>query len=263
MAEALTATVRPAVLIPTHNNAGSVATVVAGALVHGHRVFVVDDGSVDGSGARAADAGATVLTHAINQGKGRALLTGMAAAAADGFTHAVCLDADGQHDPADIPSFVDAIHREPAAIFAGTRDLSTAPGSSRFGRAFSNFWIWFETGEAVQDTQCGFRSYPIGPVLALGLRGGRYELEVEVLTRSIWAGSPVRDLPCRVYYPPPDERVSSFRPFLDNVRISVMNTGLVVERLLWPPRWFRRVPRSEMSTLQALRRALGYPSAGR
>lgn len=228
---------RPAVLIPTYNNAGSVGEVVRRALPHGLPVYVVDDGCTDGAGAEAAAAGATVVVHAVNQGKGRALLTGMARLRADGHTHAICLDADGQHDPADIPSFAAAVERRPHAIWAGVRDLSTAPERSRFGRRFSNFWIWAETGWRVGDSQCGFRAYPIDEVLALGLGGDRYDLEVEVLTRCLWRGVPVFDLPCAVYYPPPAERVSSFDPLWDNVRISRMNTRLVVRRLVDPRLW--------------------------
>jgi predicted LPLAT superfamily acyltransferase len=236
-----------AVLVPTHDNAVSVGDVVRRATAHGLPVYVVDDGSTDGSGERARQAGGIVLFHPKNLGKGQALLTGMRAAGRDGYTHAICLDADGQHDPDDIPRFADVIRREPLAIVAGLRDLSTAPGSSRFGRAFSNFWIWFETGWRVADSQCGFRAYPIAAVERLALSGSRYDMEVEVLTRALWSGVPVLDLPCRVYYPPPAERVSSFRPFVDNARISVMNTRLVAERLLWPPRWFLRVRRSTWS----------------
>jgi predicted LPLAT superfamily acyltransferase len=228
------------VLIPTKDNIGSVGDVARRSTAFGLPVFVVDDGSTDGSGKAAQDAGAIVLTHPKNLGKGAALLTGMREAAARGYTHVICLDADAQHDPADIPAYAAAIEREPVAIFAGVRDLSTAPEISRFGRKFSNFWIWVETGWKVADSQCGFRSYPIGPTLGLGLGGGRYELEVEVLSRAIWDGIPVRDIPCNVYYPPVEERVTSFRPIKDNARISWANALLVVERLLWPPRWFIR-----------------------
>lgn len=232
---------RPAVLIPTKDNIATIGDVVTRARQHGLPVLVVDDGSTDGSGDAARRAGAEVITHAKNQGKGAALLTGMRAAAKLGHTHVICLDADGQHDPADIPAFAAAIEGEPVAIFAGVRDLSTAPEISRFGRKFSNFWIWVETGWKVADSQCGFRAYPIAPVLALAMGGGRYELEVEVLTRSLWSGVPVRDIPCFVYYPPKAERVTSFRPFFDNWRISWMNALLVVERILWPPRWWMRI----------------------
>lgn len=232
---------RPVVLIPTKDNVGTVGDVARRSTAYGLPVFVVDDGSTDGSGRAAAEGGATVFTHPKNLGKGAALLTGMREAAARGYSHVICLDADGQHDPSDIPAYVAAIEKEPVAIFAGVRDLSTAPEISRFGRRFSNFWIYVETGWKVADSQCGFRSYPIGPTLSLGLGGGRYELEVEVLSRALWDGIPVRDIPCKVYYPPAEERVSSFRPFKDNARISWANALLVAERILWPPRWFMRL----------------------
>lgn len=231
---------RPAVLIPTHGNVATVGDVVRRAVTHGLPVYVVDDGSTDGSGEAARAAGATVIVHPVNRGKGAALLTGMKAMADAGYSHAICLDADGQHDPVDIPAFAAAIAAEPVAIYAGVRDLSTAPGISRFGRRFSNFWIWVETGWRVADSQCGFRAYPLAPTLALDLGGDRYDLEVEVLTLALWAGVPVRDLPCHVYYPPREERVSSFRPIVDNARITWMNILLIVERILWPPRWFLR-----------------------
>lgn len=249
---------RPAVLIPTKDNVGTLPDVVTRALRHGLPVFVVDDGSTDGSGDAARKAGAEVITHSKNKGKGAALLTGMRAAARLGHTHVICLDADGQHDPADIPAFADAIDKEPVAIFAGVRDLSTAPEISRFGRKFSNFWIWVETGWRVGDSQCGFRAYPIAPVLALAMGGGRYELEVEVLTRALWTGVPVRDIPCFVYYPPKEERVTSFRPFLDNARISWMNALLVVERILWPPRWVLRIRGPEAWTGRSRGTGVGW-----
>lgn len=235
--------VRAIAVIPCKDNASTVGDVVRAcrAFVPSavHEVVVVDDGSTDGSGDRAREAGAVVLVHAVNQGKGAALLTAFRWAHARGYTHVLAIDADGQHVPADVPKFIEAVRAHPDAIVAGARDMSTAPERSRFGRRFSNFWIWAETGWSVEDSQCGFRAYPVGPVLGLGLGGGRYELEVEVLVRALWAGTPVVDLACQVIYPPEEERQSSFRPVWDNVRISLLNLRLVVERILWPPRWRR------------------------
>ena len=232
---------RPLAVIPTKDNIASIGEVVRGCLAVCSDVLVVDDGSTDGSGEAAQAAGARVIRHGRNRGKGAALDSALCWAGAHGYSHIVALDADGQHDPADLPAFFAASKADPAAIFAGVRDMSTAPGSSQFGRRFSNFWIRVETGHQVADSQCGFRVYPVGPTLSLGLTGGRYEWEVEVLVRALWAGIAVRDLPCHVYYPSPEERVSSFRMFRDNVRISLINTRLVIARILWPARWFNAV----------------------
>jgi predicted LPLAT superfamily acyltransferase len=234
--------IRVAVVIPSKDNVGTIADVVARSLVHCEHIFVVDDGCVDGTGAAAKAAGAVVLTHPVNLGKGAALLTAFRRLVADGFSHAICLDADGQHMPEEIPLFERALRREPLAIQLGVRDMSTAPGVSTFGRNFSNFWVWAETGHPVGDSQSGFRSYPVVETLALGMGGGRYEMEVEVLVRAMWRGIPVRDIDISVFYPDPEDRVSSFRPLHDNVRISWMNTKLVVRRLIWPPRWINRLP---------------------
>ncbi len=231
---------RPLVAIPTYNNAATVADVARRCLKQHPHVVVIDDGSTDGSG-DAARAVTTVIAHPVNRGKGAALVTALDHAAAEGFSHVIAVDADGQHLPEDLPLFLDAARSDPDAIHLGVRDMSTAPESSRFGRRFSNFWIWVETGHHVGDSQTGYRVYPVVPVRSLRFPVGRYEWEVEVLTRALWAGIAVRDVACRVFYPPKEERVSSFRPFHDNARISWLNTRLVAGRILWPPRWFNRV----------------------
>jgi len=232
---------RPAVVLPTHGNVETVAELASQCLAHCPRVVVVDDGSTDGSGDAASQVeGVVVLRHEVNEGKGAALETALRWALESGCSHLVAIDSDGQHLPGDLPLFLEAAKKSPEAIHVGCRDLRTAPESSRFGRRFSNFWTWVETGTRVGDSQSGFRVYPVVPVLSLGLRARRFEWEVEVLVRGIWAGIPVRDLPCRVWYPPQEERVSAFRPFWDNARISWLNTRLVAERLLWPPRWIPR-----------------------
>ena len=247
------APVRVCAVVPVFDHVATVADVVVGAAHHVGTVVVVDDGSRDGSGdaarraAAAAPDGRTidVLSFAVNRGKGAALLAGLRRAADLGFTHAVTIDADGQHRPRDIPQFLRAIEEFPDAIVVGSRDLGAAqvPTGSRVGRWVSNFWVLRTTGFDLSDTQSGFRSYPVAAVLALPLRCRRYDLEVEVLVRGAWAGCPLREVPIDVHYPERSERISHFRAFRDNVRISWTYTRLAARRLV-PSRAARAATRA-------------------
>jgi glycosyltransferase involved in cell wall biosynthesis len=233
--------VRPCVLIPTYDNAASVGVVVRRARSEcGLPVLVVDDGSTDGSGAVASAAGAELLVHAQNRGKGEALRTGFAAARERGFTHAISLDADGQHEPRDIALFLARMEVAPDALLVGTRrmDGPNVPRGSRVGRAISDFMLWAAAAKELKgerpDSQCGFRCYPLEHALRIGMAGRRYEFEMEVLVRAAWLGVPVLALPISVHYPPRDERVSHFRAFWDNGRIVWIYTRLMLRRLFWP-----------------------------
>jgi glycosyltransferase involved in cell wall biosynthesis len=229
---------KPAVLVPVFDNVQAVGAVVRGAQAHVPAVLVVDDGSRDGSGDVAAAEGADVVREPENRGKGAALRRGFRELGARGFTHAVSIDADGQHLPDDIPRLLEAAGAERDAIVVGARDFSSQPHVQRksaFGRAFSNFWVFVETGVRVEDSQCGLRVYPLEHVTRLALRCDRFDFEVEVLVRGAWAGVPIVSVPVRVHYPPPEERVSHFDLLRDNARISWLNTKLLLRRLLpWP-----------------------------
>ena len=135
------AEIRPLVVIPTHGNAGTVGDVVARSRAILPDVLVVDDGSPDDSAMAAAAAGATVVRHPENRGKGAALETALRWAATHGFSHVVAIDADGQHHPEDLPAFLDALRAEPGAIQAGVRDMSEAPRGAVYARMNSNFWV--------------------------------------------------------------------------------------------------------------------------
>ena len=230
--------VRSLVVIPTKDNASTIVQVIEGCLAHTPHVLVVNDGSTDGTGEIAEQTDAHVVHHKVNRGKGHAIHTALHWALDHDFTHIITLDADAQHKPSDLPTFFAGIKDTPGVIFVGVRDLSTAPGKSQFGRRFSNFWIRAETGVQVGDSQTGYRVYPVKRTLELGLPGGRYEYEVRVLTHALWRGMHVLDLPIDVYYPPEEERVSSFDPFKDNVRISLVNSRLMLKRMFLPPLWF-------------------------
>jgi predicted LPLAT superfamily acyltransferase len=212
------------VVIPVFNHAKTVGDVVRRSFAFASVVLVCDDGSTDGSGEAARAAGAVVLTLPQNQGKGAALVALFDEAIRRGHRYAICIDADGQHQPEDLPKLVAAAAAEPGALVVGARDLAAAgaPGRSQFGRRFSNFWVWFETGVRVDDSQSGYRAYPLPVTRRLVGWRRRYDFEVEILLRAGWAGVPLRSTPIEVIYP--KDRVTHFKPFLDNTRISVLNT---------------------------------------
>jgi predicted LPLAT superfamily acyltransferase len=244
------------VVIPVFNNARTVSDVVSGALKHATNVLVCDDGSTDGSGERAREAGAEVIRFPRNRGKGVALKALLGEAARRGFRYAFSIDGDGQHRPDDLPSLAEATRRQPGALIIGARNFAEAgaPPVSRFGRRFSNFWIWFETGARVEDSQCGLRAYPIPECGDLHAAGDRYEFEVQVLLKAGWAGIPMASVPVWTAYP--KDRVSHFRKGADNARISVINT-LACLRLLLPlplGKALYEIPRRPGLSLFAIRR---------
>jgi len=227
------------IVIPLYNHAATVREVVLQALaVHTH-VLVVDDGSTDGGGDTLQGLNVHLVRHEVNRGKGAAIMTAAREAARMGMSHIVTIDADGQHDPADLPVLLDVLKDDPLSIVVGKRDFDTAdvPGSSRFGRRFSNFWLRLQTGRSLEDTQSGFRVYPLAVLNGLKLRESRYSFEIEVLVKAAWAGIMLRDANITVYYPPADKRVSHFNKFKDNLRLTLLNTHLTMRSVLpWPHR---------------------------
>jgi glycosyltransferase involved in cell wall biosynthesis len=220
-----------------------VAGVALAALDHVECVLVVDDGSRDGSGAAVRAAAARVpagrrlevVVLPENRGKGQALVAGFRRALDLGFTHAVTLDADGQHRASDLPRFLAEAERHPLALVAGAREMDSdrVPHAARVGRRVSNFWTLRSTGFDLPDTTCGFRLYPLAQVASLPIGTRRYDYEGEVLVRAAWAGVELRSLPIDVWYPDDRrERVSHYRPWMDSVRITVMYVRLALRRLL-------------------------------
>ena len=210
-----------AALIPAFNAASSVAAVVEGVRPQLDTVMVVDDGSADETARVAAAAGAVVERHAVNQGKGAALLTGFRAVAARGATHALTIDADGQHLPDQIPALIAASERDPTALVVGVRQKSghTIRWINRVGNRVADTLMARIARQPLPDTQCGFRVYPIASVLELGAAGTRFDFETEILLRAARRGIPVVGVPVRVHYPPVAERVSHYRPVVDTLRI--------------------------------------------
>jgi glycosyltransferase involved in cell wall biosynthesis len=219
-----------AVLIPALDCEATIAGAVSGARSFVEVVLVVDDGSRDRTAELASAAGAEVLRHERNLGKGAALQNGMRVLLARGVERAVAMDGDGQHLPGEIPVLLEVSDADLEALVIGARRVD--PGSvtpmRAFGNRFANRWVEIASGLALPDTQSGFRVYPLRTTASLGCRAGHFAFETEVLIRAARAGVAVRSVPVAVYYPPVAERRSHYRPFLDTVRIIFVVLGLIL-----------------------------------
>ncbi len=234
------------VVVPTYNNAGTLAGVLRDIMNYIPDVIVINDGSTDSTPEVLEEFrdSVTVISHDRNRGKGNALKTGLKAARERGWRYAITIDSDGQHFPSDIPLFLEEIRKTPGALLVGARNIAAdnMPGKNTFANRFSNFWYRLETGNALTDTQSGFRLYPLEKADFSGWwYTGKYEFELEAIVFASWNGTVVRNIPVKVRYQPPEERVSHFRPFRDFFRISVLNTVLVLVCALWiwPRNFFR------------------------
>ncbi|HEX2684136.1 MAG TPA: DUF2062 domain-containing protein [Ferruginibacter sp.] len=224
------------VVIPTFNNAATLAQVIEDVSRFSRHVIVVNDGSTDNTAEIVKRYPAVqYISYSKNVGKGWVLRKAFAYAVEKGYRYAITIDSDGQHFAKDLPAFINKLEEEPNAIIIGARnmDQESVPGGSSFGNKFSNFWFKAETGISSPDTQSGFRLYPLEPLKNMKFFTRKYEFEIEVLVRAAWKGVKVVAVPVTVYYAPKEERVSHFRPFKDFFRISVLNTLLVLISFLY------------------------------
>lgn len=256
----MSADFRPVVIIPCRNHGLTVEKVLEGLKPLGLPVIVVDDGS-DAVTREALDELAprcpemTLLRHEVNRGKGAALTTGLHYAEKEGYTHALQVDADGQHDLADAPTLLESAKRDPNALWSA-RPLydESVPKKRLIGRYVTHVWVWIETlSFEIVDSMCGYRVYPIAPTLAILKTkhvGQFMDFDTEIMVRLYWKGLRVRFVPSRVIYP--EDGYSNFRMWEDNVRISKMHTRLCIESPLWWParvkRLYRREAIQEMQT---------------
>ena len=223
------------VLIPTYNNEKTLLQVVDSVLCYSEDILVVNDGSTDSTaGLLASRPEIQTLQYEKNRGKGYAIKLGLRHAASLGYRYAITIDSDGQHFADDIPTFVAELQENPGSLLIGARNLQAEnmPGRNTFANKFSNFWFRVETGIRLDDTQSGFRAYPLDKIPQMRFVTRRYEFEVEVIVRAAWKGIRVANVPVKVYYPPEKERVSHFVPARDFTRISILNTFLVLIALL-------------------------------
>lgn len=229
-------------IIPAYRHYKELPRLIAALRPHCASVIIVDDGNEnparDAIAALAAP-GVTLVRLDANCGKGAAMVAGFRAAIAAGHTHALQIDADGQHDVADLPKFTAAMADAPDALICGQAVYDeSVPKSRKIGRNITHFWVWVETCSFdIADSMCGYRLYPLRDVAAV-LRGGpvgaRMDFDTEIAVRLHWRGLRVINVPTKVIYP--EGNVSNFAMLADNVRISLMHTRLVLQapfRLLW------------------------------
>lgn len=223
-------------IIPTFNNARFIENLLKDVLNYCRDVIVVNDGSTDRtpeilSGFKTV----RVISFSRNRGKGQALRAGFDLALEQGFDYAITLDSDSQHSAEDLPLFLNSLESEPGALVIGARQLNqvNVPGGNRFANWLSSFWFKIETGLKLKDTQSGYRLYPVRALKGIRTISGRYAYELEILVKASWQGIRITDVPVNVYYPPPEERITHFRPVLDFLRISLLNILLVFLGLLY------------------------------
>jgi glycosyltransferase involved in cell wall biosynthesis len=228
------------IVIPFYNHAGAIGQVVDSLKPLDLHCLIVDDGSdsqaqqVLSQIAKRED-WVEVIRLPQNGGKGAAVMAGCDAALAAGFTHALQIDADGQHDVADAARLIEDARRNPAAMLSGEAIYdSSAPRSRRYGRYLTHIWVWINTlSFDIRDSMCGLRVYPLAATCAIWRQyriGHRMDFDPEIMVRLHWAGVRIIAVPTRVTYP--RDGVSHFRMLKDNVFISRMHTRLFFG-MLW------------------------------
>lgn len=235
---------KPVAVIPCYNHPATIGLMVDAVHAHGLVSVVVDDGS-NAETARTLDALATqhgthmqLVRLAQNQGKGGAMMAGLRAAYAAGYSHALQIDADGQHDVADIPKFLAHSLAHPDTVICGEPCYdASVPKGRLYGRYATHIWVWINTLSLdIRDSMCGFRVYPLAPVVRLvneAKLGKRMDFDPELLVRLHWRGVPLLSVPTKVSYPM--DGVSHFKLLWDNVLISGMHTRLFFGMLLRSP----------------------------
>lgn len=222
--------------LPVYNNAGTVQDVASRCREFLPNVLIIDDGSEDADLREMfSDTDIKVIRHPVNRGKGEALRTALYHIHKKNGAFMIALDADGQHYPEDIPLIIDALDESAIILGARHKIIGKMPIMTRFGWRLSDFCTTVETGQSVDDTQSGFRAYPVQNVAKLQFRCRRYDFETEVLARAAWEGTEFRSVSVRAWYPLPEERVTNFCSFMDNLRIALTHCRFLARRLLLRP----------------------------
>jgi glycosyltransferase involved in cell wall biosynthesis len=235
------------VLIPSYNPGPAVLETVRAARTQWCPVWVVVDGSTDGTAQQLttlaqADPGLAVLVDPVNRGKGAAVLRGLTAAAAAGYTHVLTMDSDGQHPAQLIPRFMELSARHPGAMVLGEPVFdASAPRIRVLGRRLSNWWTRASTlSSGIRDSLFGFRVYPVAPLLAVMAASRwmrRFDFDAEAVVRLSWRGVPALNIPAPVrYFRKEEGGVSHFNYWRDNVLLTWMHMRLFLGFLVRLPR---------------------------
>jgi glycosyltransferase involved in cell wall biosynthesis len=209
-------------LIPAYNEERFIAAVVRGALKHLH-VVVIDDGSTDRTAEIAEQAGAEVIRQPVNGGKGAALNTGFDLAVKRNMEAAITLDADGQHDPDEIPLFIEAFRAGKGDLIIGQRSFAEMPAKNQFGNRVGTWLLTQAMGQPVPDNQSGYRLLNQAVMHTCKPSSTRFEAEVEILLRAQMAGFRLAWVPIKTIY---NDKVSHFHPLRDSARFLRM-TGRI------------------------------------
>jgi len=225
------------VLMPTYNNDRTLKRVIDGVLEYTDNIIIVNDGATDTTSQILKEySQLEQIQIPKNKGKGNALRVGFKRAEELGYHFAITIDSDGQHFPEDISVFVEKLENSETKnlllIGARNMDQESVPGSSSFGNKFSNFWYKLETGIDLDDTQSGYRLYPLKEINKIKFYTTKFEFEIENIVKAAWRGITVKNVPVKVLYDE-SERVSHFRPFKDFARISILNTWFVLVTFLY------------------------------
>jgi glycosyltransferase involved in cell wall biosynthesis len=240
---------KPCIVIPVYNHEAAIPHVLARLKSFAIPTFLVNDGSSVLCSRILADCAErepdwlTLINRPENGGKGAAVLDGFKAAQALGFSHAIQIDADGQHDVNDIPAFLEAGKHHPEALILGQPLFDkTAPKSRVYGRIIANLWVWINTlSLAIADSMCGFRLYPLAAVekLSAGTAIARgMDFDIDILVRLYWQGVDVVNIPTGVNYP--YDGVSHFKLWRDNLMISKTHAKLFFGMLMRIPQLLSR-----------------------
>ncbi|MGN2616323.1 glycosyltransferase family 2 protein [Aliivibrio fischeri] len=244
---------RPCFLIPCYNHGKTIPAVVESLMSYGYPMIIVDDGSENETKRILEEVtqhneSITLITLAENQGKGGAVIAGIEKAYQQSYSHAIQIDADGQHDLEALPKLIAESQEHPTALISGQPIYDeSVPKSRLYGRYATHIWVWIETlSFAIKDSMCGFRSYPIGPtinVLERAVLGRRMDFDTEIMVRMYWNETDIRFINTRVIYP--EDGISHFDALWDNVKISWMHTKLFFGMLPRIPSLLKRKPVQE------------------